>query len=128
MQHKKLHMSLGPTVAGSGPLGGILLQHHASLRSMNQPMVVASPLKVPVSQLPYTVKHHLSLGEGGVVAKSPAGRVAVPEGSGGEGMGGEGVGEGAGKREYQPPGTGGAQPPKRIRLTRKSAGLGSNED
>lgn len=96
---------------------------------MNQSMVVASPLKVPVSQLPYTVKHNLSMGGGGggVVAKSSPGRVAVSEGEG-DGGGEGGVGEGGGKREYQPAGTGGAQPPKRIRLTRKSAGLGSNED
>lgn len=129
-------MQQKPPTAGGGHLGGILLQHHASLRAMNQPMVVASPLKVPLSQLPYTVKHHLSMGEGsggggGVAAAKHSTTVRVAasetggEGGGGEGMmGGESAGEGGGKKEYQSV----AQPPKRIRLTRKSAGLGSNED
>lgn len=88
---------------------------------MSQPTVVASPLKVHVSQLPHAVKH--SLGMGGGVAKSPTGGGGGSEGEGGgEGMGSEGEG---GKREPHHAGT---QPPKRIRLTRKSAGLGSSED
>lgn len=94
-------------------------------------MVVASPLKIPVSQLPYTVKHVGAGSAGGVVAKSPAARVAetgMGEGGGGGAMDREGVGEGGGKRDYQHLGPGGAQPPKRIRLTRKSAGLGNSED
>ena len=104
---------------------------------MSHPTVVASPLKVPVSQLPQTVKHNLSLG-GGLAVKSPHAGGGPPEATGmGEAGGGESTGgdrEGGVKREAhgQPTaaaaGMGGAQPPKRIRLTRKSAGVGSNED
>ena len=105
---------------------------------MNQPTVVASPLKVPVSQLPHAVKHNLSMGAGGAKVAA-AGATGVPEtGGGGEGGGGAGdvggksaVGEvESGKRESLPPasGTQQAPPPKRIRLTRKSAGLGNVDD
>lgn len=67
------------------------------------------------------------------MAKSPSmgGGGLPPEASVGEGGGGEGEAEGGGgKREAlsQPAGMGVTQPPKRIRLTRKSAGIGSNED
>lgn len=101
---------------------------------MNQPTVVASPLKVPVSQLPHAVKHNLSMGAGGakVNAGGPeTGSAGEGGSSGGRGAVGEVEGGGLKREPLTPAVVGGAQqapPPKRIRLTRKSAGLGNVED
>ena len=113
---------------------------------MGHSTVVASPLKVPVSQLPHVVKHSLSMASaagGGGAGKPPEpsgepGRGGGLGGGGGGSEGGVGRYEGGGaatgetdvgqKREplVSPPTS--AQPLKRIRLTRKTAGLASNED
>lgn len=62
-------------------------QHHrhhhlttAAVRPLNQPTVVASPLKIPVSQLPHSVQHNLtSWGAGG--ASKEAGKPGDGKGS-----------------------------------------------
>ena len=130
-----------PPPQSTGALEGAPLQQQqlvgmgVGIRSLNQPTVVASPLKVPVSQLPHAVQHNLSswaltrgsaktgdIGKLGV-AGGEAGkeeRVEKPRAapSGGEGSSGEG-----GDLSAE------ALPPKRMRFTRKAAGnLGNVDD
>ena len=117
------------------------LQHlGAAMRPHSQSTVVASPLKIPVSQLPHSVQHNLtSWGvAGGVVAGEPGrlgtgsvgsaeARVGVAEsvhGVSGEGEEGRVAKEGSG---VTPP-TSDASPPKRTRLSRKAAAGMSNPE
>lgn len=59
-----LSQATGPgSLVGSMILHQQQQQHHltaAAVRPLNQPTVVASPLKIPVSQLPHSVQHNLT--------------------------------------------------------------------
>lgn len=120
--HHHQHMPLAAAASLLSSSSSSSLRLHGA-----QPTVVASPLKVPVSQLPQTVKHNLNLGGGG-----GGGGGADGVKSGGEGVasgGSEGGGDGesvGGRKELLPEAY--IQPPKRIRLTRKSTDVINTED
>lgn len=115
----------GATSTNSGGGNGAMFmqQHHtrppsSSSLSSGQQTVVASPLKVPISQLSHVIKHNLSgPGRGGGAVGGHERRGGAIEG------GGTGEGEGSGESGRRDSLVGGA-PLKRIRLTRKSAGGG----
>ena len=103
--------SNSPTQKGTTATGSIFIQHHGQIRALGHPTVVASPLKVPISQLPPMVQSNLS-------------------GSGGGGGTGGSSGE-VGKRERVSPASPavGSTPAKRVRVTRQSAsGNTTNDD
>lgn len=138
--------SSGVHLTSSSAIGGVVLQQQhigtgAGLRTLNQPTVVASPLKVPVSQLPHAVQHNLSSWSGGG-GLGEIGRLGSTGGGGGGGREevrertgnvlGAGVEAGGGGGTREPATMTVAaeiSPPKRIRLTRKAAaGMGNPED
>jgi len=83
-------LSAGHLAQSSGALvGNMILQQQqhvqhlaAAMRPLNQPTVVASPLKIPVSQLPQSVQHNLTtLGVAGGGASGDLGRLGTSGGS-----------------------------------------------
>lgn len=83
----------------TGPSGSVFVHHHGQLRPIGHPTVVASPLKIPLSQLSPSGHGHL-----GHSANGSEGRKEV---------------EGNSKRE-SPASSSSGIPTKRLRITRKS--------
>ena len=94
------------TVTGSTP--NILMHHHGQVHSLGHPTVVASPLKMPLTQLPLT-GHSPS-------ASSSEGKREM-----------EGKKETEGKREAPASGIAGG-PAKRLRITRRSASCSTEDE
>ena len=81
----------------TGPAGSVFVHHHGQIRPLGHPTVVASPLKIPLTQL------------------SPSGHGLL----GPSGNSSEGRRETEGKRE-SPASSSSGVPTKRLRITRKS--------